>query len=543
MIERLYPGVYLTEVPFDAKPIDGVSAMTSPSEGTHTAEHAARLGGESAPGWTQPNQGDPGVTLVELFAFLAETPLHRAAQQFADSARGHGGDADTLLAQYVPQGGRHAGANGTVTPLYSGQQPPAAGQVQPLTPPPPAIPGAPIDLRRMESLNATVQSFKIARSPVDADDLRATQHSFQAATDALKAGDYKKAEQALRNLGFPLPPPGSGQRLSQQGAITAHMLGVPAQGSRTSWSIQDVRWGARGNQALNDVNGFAANAIMINRMASAPGGVSNPPTEAQATKYMRELAQPANGNAPTAQQIVQAASEITNGSIVHYSAAGAQDPQYGANPKPHAFYRDRQGQIHEFESTADAQAAARAGKPPIEHGGRITTMQSRSPDAWSDITSQGTRAGRHIGDCESKVYLQTRLLTEAGFTAIGSVDVHPKGGGIGHMFGVFKAPDGTIWVTSNEQFRQVKPSDPKLGVTQADLDATLHVLTADVYHIEPNFRGVRDTSDFNFAAAATTNQTGANAATDTIRRSTEVGVLGRIDTLIPPPVRTNAPQP
>ena len=73
------------------------------------------------------------------------------------------------------------------------------------------------------------------------------------------------------------------------------------------------------------------------------------------------------------------------------------------------------------------------------------------------MTSQGApRAGRYIGDCESKVYMQTRLLTAAGFKSVGSVDVQ-HGGGIGHMLGVFKAPDGTTWVTSNEDFRQANP--------------------------------------------------------------------------------------
>ena len=65
-------------------------------------------------------------------------------------------------------------------------------------------------------------------------------------------------------------------------------------------------------------------------------------------------------------------------------------------------------------------------------------MIARSPDQWSDVTSQGApRAGRYIGDCESKVYMQTRLLTAAGFTSLGSVDVQ-HGGGIGHMLGVFR---------------------------------------------------------------------------------------------------------
>ena len=159
------------------------------------------------------------------------------------------------------------------------------------------------------------------------------------------------------------------------------------------------------------------------------------------------------------------------------------------------------------------------------------------------MSSQGApRAGRYIGDCESKVYMQTRLLTEAGFTSLGSVDVQ-HGGGIGHMFGVFKAPDGTTWVTSNEEFRQVSPSDAKVGVTQADLDATLQTMTAELYHVQPNPRAYL--SGFRFSSAATANlPTTGNPPVNSIRRSTELGMMGRTEVLIPPPPpRPRPPRP
>ena len=103
------------------------------------------------------------------------------------------------------------------------------------------------------------------------------------------------------------------------------------------------------------------------------------------------------------------------------------------------------------------------------------------------------------------------------------------------MFGAFRAADGTTWVTSNEEFRQVTGSGPQGAVTQADLDATLHELTADVYHVRPNRAGVRDTSGFTFSAAATAIQTGTHPAVDTIRRCVELGMMGRSEALIPPP--------
>ena len=224
----------------------------------------------------------------------------------------------------------------------------------------PVTPGKPLDVAQMEALNRRVQAFKVAGSPVDPQDLKDGQKHFQAATDALKAGDYKKAESELSALGFPLPA--AGGQLSNAATVSAVLLGTPVRATGGGgWQTGPITVGARGNQALNDMNGYAANAAMINRLASAPGGVSNPPTEAQVTQYMRDLANPPKGQPqPTAQQVMEASSEITNGMIMHYSSAGRGDPVYNANPTPRAFYRDSSGTIHEFTSVADAQKAAKA---------------------------------------------------------------------------------------------------------------------------------------------------------------------------------------
>ncbi len=331
----------------------------------------------------------------------------------------------------------------------------------------PAKPGKPIDVAQMEAMNRRVQSFNVTRSPVDHQQLQDAQKHFQNATDALKAGDYKKAEAELSTLGFPLSAPGG--QVSQAGTTSAILLGATSVKALPDggWQPGAIDWGKNGNQALKDMNGFAANAKMINRLASAPGGVSNPPTETQVTQYMRDLTNPPKGKPqPTSQQVMQAASDITGGMIMHYSSAGKTDPVYDANPNPHAFYKDRAGKVHEFGSMADAKKAATAAlahKSPDAPARRIITpLTTHSPDQWSDVTSKGTRAGRYVGDCESKLYTQTRLLTAAGFKSVGSVDVQ-HGGGIGHMLGVFKAPDGTTWVTSNEDFRQVKPEQCQDG--------------------------------------------------------------------------------
>jgi hypothetical protein len=405
-----------------------------------------------------------------------------------------------------------------------------------------AVPGKPLDLQTLEKLNQTAQDFfKRGTFPAKGydelrQDLAGAQAHFKAATEALKAGDYPKAERQLRALGFPLPAPGTGVGMvTHELKLTAILLGHPVKFEKNDgWSPQgDVKWGKGGKQALNDLQGFALNAALVNRLAAAPGGVSNPPTEAQLVQYMHDLAQPAKGGkAPAAKDLMEAASQITNGMIVHYSSvAGAQDPVYGANPGTHYYFKDGTGRFHEFATQQEAMKAANAGGQKV----KIVPLPTHSPDAWSDIASPGMRAGRYIGDCESKVYLQTRLLTSAGFTSLGSVDVQNTAIGHGHMFGVFKAPDGSTWITSNEDFRQVNASDPKAGVTQADLDRSVKDMTAEVFHVEPNYKGETDLSDFKFATAATANISGSNAAVDSIRRSTELNQMGRTEVLIAPP--------
>jgi hypothetical protein len=61
MIERVYPGVYVTELASGVKPIEGVS--TSP-----------------APPWTDHNENDPGLTLLELLSWTADGLLYRAGR-------------------------------------------------------------------------------------------------------------------------------------------------------------------------------------------------------------------------------------------------------------------------------------------------------------------------------------------------------------------------------------------------------------------------------------------------------------------------------
>ena len=76
MPEYLHPGVYVTEIAHSAKPIEGVSTSTADLIGSDTIARFQQLA-QHVPDWTQHNDSDPGVTLLELFAFLTESILDR----------------------------------------------------------------------------------------------------------------------------------------------------------------------------------------------------------------------------------------------------------------------------------------------------------------------------------------------------------------------------------------------------------------------------------------------------------------------------------
>jgi len=76
MPEYLYPGVYVEEIDEGVKPIPGVSITTGALE-TLAAEFRRTLRA-SVPEWTGYDESDPGVTLLEISAFLAESLFFRA---------------------------------------------------------------------------------------------------------------------------------------------------------------------------------------------------------------------------------------------------------------------------------------------------------------------------------------------------------------------------------------------------------------------------------------------------------------------------------
>lgn len=78
MIERVAPGVFVTEVDFRAKTIEGVPTSTGALAGPGELEQARAPSISDAPAWTDANQNDPGVTFLELFAWIGDSLAYRA---------------------------------------------------------------------------------------------------------------------------------------------------------------------------------------------------------------------------------------------------------------------------------------------------------------------------------------------------------------------------------------------------------------------------------------------------------------------------------
>lgn len=85
MPEFLHPGVYVVEVDGAVRPIEGVPTLTTGFVGSALLARLEGLAEQIAPGWTDRNDSDPGVALLSLAAWLAETVLYRE-ERIGDSA-------------------------------------------------------------------------------------------------------------------------------------------------------------------------------------------------------------------------------------------------------------------------------------------------------------------------------------------------------------------------------------------------------------------------------------------------------------------------
>lgn len=79
MPEYRFPGVYVEESDAGARPIPGVSTSIDSATLESLAADIRRAVQTRVPEWTGQNESDPGVSLVEVFAFLSESLLFRAS--------------------------------------------------------------------------------------------------------------------------------------------------------------------------------------------------------------------------------------------------------------------------------------------------------------------------------------------------------------------------------------------------------------------------------------------------------------------------------
>ncbi len=78
MPEYLAPGVYVEEIDTGVKEIPGVPTSTAIPALESLAADLRRTIQAHVPEWTGRNESDPGITLINVFAFLAESLLYRA---------------------------------------------------------------------------------------------------------------------------------------------------------------------------------------------------------------------------------------------------------------------------------------------------------------------------------------------------------------------------------------------------------------------------------------------------------------------------------
>jgi hypothetical protein len=80
MPEYLHPGVYVEDTQPGAKSIAGVATSIDAATLGALAVELRRAMQTHVPNWTDSNESDPGITLLEVSAFLAESLLFRADQ-------------------------------------------------------------------------------------------------------------------------------------------------------------------------------------------------------------------------------------------------------------------------------------------------------------------------------------------------------------------------------------------------------------------------------------------------------------------------------
>jgi hypothetical protein len=139
MPEFLYPGVYLEEGA-PPEPIEGVPTSTERTRLQTLADELRRAVRVHTPEWTGSNESDPGITLAELLAFLADEVLPGVGSKSCGSPpkrpiyfSGRLLDAATLTAEQeyhrekIRRHNRAMVGYGVVTGLHVRVEPPAGG--------------------------------------------------------------------------------------------------------------------------------------------------------------------------------------------------------------------------------------------------------------------------------------------------------------------------------------------------------------------------------------------------------------------------------
>ncbi|HTD52572.1 MAG TPA: hypothetical protein VK780_06075 [Thermoanaerobaculia bacterium] len=107
MPEYLFPGVYVEEMDSGVKQIPGVPTSIDRASLESLAADFRKAMQSSVPQWTDPAQSDPGITLLEVFGFVAEGLVFRAGDmpERGRAAARRAAAALAVLAQTCEPGG------------------------------------------------------------------------------------------------------------------------------------------------------------------------------------------------------------------------------------------------------------------------------------------------------------------------------------------------------------------------------------------------------------------------------------------------------
>jgi hypothetical protein len=214
---------------------------------------------------------------------------------------------------------------------------------------------------------------------------------------------------------------------------------------------------------------------------------------------------------------------------MHFRNAGGVDIDFGENKPPHFLLRcplhgvvvsGRSPQPRIFRSGAELARGLRA-HPQAQ----VVRIPSHVPDgamndAWADIIAPARRtvAGMHEADCESfarAAALLTEALAADGFALLGYIEAL-GGKPTGHASAVIGAPDGSVWLSTNDELRQAPDRDSDGRTTHAEIMQAAAEIVGDVYNLG---HPARPSDGIHLVPG-----TGCNSV-DAMRQAREIGLL------------------